>query len=126
MITRQIRISSDMEPEKVKAEPGKLMEMLDNGVVPQIGTTHDMANTVSCMAAEQVVAAGRKFHEIYASSQDTPEDFRRKTSALKDDEVAIFVRHENEYDKAMMDAVWNFMYRYKERLIVIILRRKHK
>lgn len=121
--TREIRLT-DIDLEKVKGNPALITETMAAGQVPQIHTVHADANTTSCMAAEQLVSEGRRFHEVYVSPQDTPENLQRKARDIKDDEAVILVRHQNEYVEETMKAVWDFMFRYQDRLVVIILKKE--
>lgn len=120
---RQIYLAN-LDLDKVKENPELITDTMEKGHVPQISTTHADANTVSCLVGEHLASKGHKFHEIYASPVDTPENLARKVQGLKDDETAILVRHTNEYSEATMDAVWDFMYRYKARLVIVYLKDK--
>lgn len=120
---RQIYLTN-LDLEDVKANPAVITDIMEKGYVPEIDTTHADANTVSCMVGEHLTSMGHKFHEIYVSPIDTPKNLWGKAKTLKDDETVILVRHMNEYSQATMDAVWNFMFQYKARLVIVLLKKK--
>ena len=86
---------TDLGIAAVEKNPACVIDTMALGQIPRLSTTHENANTVSCIAAEQIVAAGRRFHEVYVAPQDTAENVRRKTKDIKEDEVVILVHHQN-------------------------------
>lgn len=119
-------LMSEFSLEEAKQNMAIVTKATGQGHVPQLVATHAEANTISCMVAEQLVSEGRKFHEVYAAPQDAPENLRRKEKDIKDEETVILVRHEDGYSQEMTDAVRDFMFRYKERLVAILLKKKKK